>query len=242
MSKVLSNATGVDTLISSATIPMTEKLSFHCSPEVEGDTDARPSISESESDLDQDLADGTLSGSMGGGEGKSKQQEEGSYRQREKEADTGLDSQFNASPVRPFDEPNTHPSSSSGWRELDISVVISILTPLLSWAFGREYMKNVLVAIFLVYYLHQLIEGSCAREVCLTLLILGRLGPVQQFPGNCITRRVGNGLRPEYLHQSYRTERNISENSLTLNCGATRCRIFASPLWPLSSACTSLRP
>ncbi|KAF9647220.1 hypothetical protein BDM02DRAFT_3077556, partial [Thelephora ganbajun] len=44
------------------------------------------------------------------------------------------------------------------WKDLDISVVISILTPLLSWAFGREYMKNVLVAIFLVYYLHQLIE------------------------------------------------------------------------------------
>ena len=172
MSRVLSNATGVDTLISSATIPMTDKLSFHCAPEGEGDlTDARPSISDSESDIDQDPADATLSGSVGGREGKATQQE-GDYQQYDQDSDGKFDSQTNGFTVRPADERYDR-TTSSPWKELDISVVISILTPLLSWAFGREYMKNVLVAVLLVYYLHQLIEGPYACETCLTLLTLG---------------------------------------------------------------------
>jgi hypothetical protein len=169
MPKVLSNATGVDTLISSATIPMTDKLSFHCPPEVEGDTDARPSISDSESDIDQDLADATLSGSGGGGDGRNTQQEEASRQKRDQQLDEKFDSQTNGFTVRPTDQHPDH-TTSSPWKDLDISVVISILTPLLSWAFGREYMKNILVAIFLVYYLHQLIEGSYIRQMCLALL------------------------------------------------------------------------
>ena len=160
MSRVLSNATGVDTLISSATIPMTDKLSFRCPPEGEGDfTDARPSISDSESDVDQDPADTNLSGSVGSREGKTTQQEGVNWQQCDQDSDRKLDSQTNGFTARPVDERYDRPPSSP-WKELDISVVISILTPLLSWAFGREYMKNVLVAILLVYYLHQLIEGS----------------------------------------------------------------------------------
>ena len=169
MPRVLSNATGVDTLISSATIPMTEKLSFQCSPEGEGDTDARPSISDSDSDVDHDLVDGTHSGSMGSGDGKATKQEEASRQQRGKEPERP-DSQTNGFAARPRDQVHDQ-ATSSPWRDLDISVVLSILTPLLSWAFGREYMKNILVAIFLVYYLHQLIEGSCTCEVRLNLPI-----------------------------------------------------------------------
>lgn len=157
MPRVLSNATGVDALISSATIPMTDKLAFHCPPEGEADlTDARPSISDSESDAEHDPAD-TLSGSVGGGEGKTLQQEEASRQQRDEESDEKPNSQTNGFMARPVDERYDHPTSP--WKDLDISVVISILTPLLSWTFGREYVQNVLVAIFLVYYLHQLIEG-----------------------------------------------------------------------------------
>lgn len=163
MSRVLSNATGVDTLISSATIPMSDKLAFHCPPEGEGDlTDTRPSISDSESDGEHDPAD-TLSGSAGGGEGKTIQQEEVRHQQRDEESDEKPDSQTNGYTVRPIDERYDRPASP--WKDLDISVVISILTPLLSWTFGREYVQNVLVAIFLVYYLHQLIEGTYTQKV-----------------------------------------------------------------------------
>ena len=158
MTRVLSNATGVDTLISSATIPMTDKFSFHCPPEGEGDTDARPSISDSESDADQDLADVTLCGSMGGGEGEATPREGTIHKERGQDPNENLDAQTNGSAARFADELNDHITSPR--KELDISVVISILTPLLSWAFGKEYMKNILVAVFLVYYLHQLIEGS----------------------------------------------------------------------------------
>jgi hypothetical protein len=159
MTKVLSNATGVDTLISSATIPMTDKFSFHCPPEGEGDTDARPSISDSESDVDEDLADRTLSGSMGDGEGKATQQEETSRKQRDQELDEKLDTQANGFTVRPVDELHDNIESSPR-KDLDLSVVISILTPFLSWAFGKDYMKNIIVAVLLLYYLQQLIEGS----------------------------------------------------------------------------------
>jgi hypothetical protein len=174
MSRVLSNGTGVDSFISSETIPMTEKLSFNCSPEGEGDlTDARPSISDSESDADQDPADGGFSGNMRGGEGKTALQGEASPKKFDQGRGGKLDSSTNGFPVRPVDEPRDR-TISSPWKDLDISVVISILTPLLSWAFGTEYVKNVLVAILLVYYLHQLIEGADACEMCLTFLTLGR--------------------------------------------------------------------
>ena len=160
MTRVLSNATGVDSLISSATIPMSEKLAFHCPPEGEGDlTDARPSISDSDSDADQDLADGNFSGNGRGGEGKTAHQEEANGQQSDEELSGKLGSPPNGFMVRPVDELRDR-TVSSPWKDLDVSVVISILTPLLSWAFGTEYVKNVLVAIFLVYYLHQLIEGS----------------------------------------------------------------------------------
>jgi hypothetical protein len=181
MSRVLSNATGVDALISSATIPMTEKLSFHCPPEGEGDlTDTRPSISDSESDMDQDLGDGNLSGSTRGGEGKTTHREEASCQQCDEELDGQLDPQTNGSAARSVDELPDR-TTSSPWKDLDISVVISILTPLLSWAFGREYMKNVLVAIFLVYYLHQLIEGSYSTWNVLDFTDLGSPVPWQLY-------------------------------------------------------------
>ena len=173
MSRVLSNATGVDTLISSATMPMTEKLAFNCSPEGEGDlTDARPSISDSESDADQDLVDGNLSGNTRGGEGKRTHHEDASSQRCDEESNGRLDSSTNGFAVHPADRPHER-TTSSPWKDLDVSVVISILTPLLSWAFGTEYVKNVLVAIFLVYYLHQLIEGSCMPGMLLALLTLG---------------------------------------------------------------------
>ncbi|KAF9791975.1 hypothetical protein BJ322DRAFT_996754 [Thelephora terrestris] len=94
---------------------------------------------------------------MGSGDGKATQQEEARHRQRSKEPAGKPDSQTNGFTARPVDQLHDQ-APSSPWRDLDMSVVISILTPLLSWAFGREYMKNILVAIFLIYYLHQLIE------------------------------------------------------------------------------------
>lgn len=168
MTRVLSKATGVDTLISSATIPMTDKFSFHCPPEGEGDTDARPSISDSESDVDQDLADATLSPSAGGGEGEATQREGTNRKRRDQELKEKLEARTNGFMAPPTDELQDH-IFSSPWKDLDISVVISILTPLLSWAFGGEYMKNAFVALFLVYYLHQLIQGSHRHEMYLTL-------------------------------------------------------------------------
>ena len=143
---------------------MTEKFSFHCPPEGEGDTDARPSISDTESDIDQDLGDVTLNGSTGGGEGKATQQEETGRQQHGQTLNGKIDSQTNGFTFSPPDELQDHIVSSPR-KDLDISVVISILTPLLSWAFGGEYMKNIIVAICLVYYLHQLIEGSYSRQM-----------------------------------------------------------------------------
>lgn len=74
----------------------------------------------------------------------------------------------NARPYQVYDY-----STSSPWRDLDISVVTSILNPFLSWAFGfgREHVKTLFVAISLVYHLHQLIEGSWAHEIRLNLTI-----------------------------------------------------------------------
>jgi len=59
VSRILSNATAVDSLTSSATALIAEKPSFRCSPnEEEGLTDTRPFVSGSESDADQDFGAG----------------------------------------------------------------------------------------------------------------------------------------------------------------------------------------
>lgn len=46
------------------------------------------------------------------------------------------------------------------WYDFDFSVVLALLSPIANWLTGSDYVKNVLLVLLLVFYLHQIIEGG----------------------------------------------------------------------------------
>lgn len=54
-------------------------------------------------------------------------------------------------------------SSSSGWLGLDLSIIVALVSPLGNLLTGGDHIKNVLLLLLLVYYLHQLVEGMYHR-------------------------------------------------------------------------------
>ncbi|KAH0834104.1 hypothetical protein J3R83DRAFT_11392 [Lanmaoa asiatica] len=44
------------------------------------------------------------------------------------------------------------------WYEFDLSVVLALLSPIANWLTGSDYVKNILLILLLVFYLHQIIE------------------------------------------------------------------------------------
>ena len=82
-------------------------------------------------------------------------------------------SQTNASSRQPMRRSTTRRSSgsiyapreprhsSSSWWGLDLSIIVALVSPLGNLLTGGDHIKNVLLLLFLVYYLHQLVEGLC---------------------------------------------------------------------------------
>lgn len=46
----------------------------------------------------------------------------------------------------------------SSLADLDFSVIVALISPVGSWLFGHDHLKNLFVVLLLVFYLHQLIE------------------------------------------------------------------------------------
>ena len=51
------------------------------------------------------------------------------------------------------------------WYEFDLSVILALLSPILNWLTGSDYVKNILIALLIVFYLHQIIEGASSLFV-----------------------------------------------------------------------------
>ncbi|KAF8055246.1 hypothetical protein FPV67DRAFT_1385990, partial [Lyophyllum atratum] len=47
---------------------------------------------------------------------------------------------------------------SRAWYEFDLAVVVALVSPIGNWLTGGDYIKNVLLIILLIFYLHQIIE------------------------------------------------------------------------------------
>lgn len=45
------------------------------------------------------------------------------------------------------------------WPSLDLSVVVALVSPIGSWLTGGDHIKNLIVVVLLVFYLHQIIES-----------------------------------------------------------------------------------
>jgi hypothetical protein len=51
--------------------------------------------------------------------------------------------------------------SSKGWYEFDLSVILALVSPIGNWLTGGDHVKNILLILLLIFYLHQIIEGKC---------------------------------------------------------------------------------
>ncbi|KAG1816845.1 uncharacterized protein BJ212DRAFT_1446896 [Suillus subaureus] len=50
------------------------------------------------------------------------------------------------------------PESSKGWYEFDLSVILALVSPIGNWLTGGDHVKNILLILLLIFYLHQIIE------------------------------------------------------------------------------------
>ncbi|KAH9976679.1 hypothetical protein BGW80DRAFT_1456794 [Lactifluus volemus] len=57
----------------------------------------------------------------------------------------------------PDELPNRR-SRSSSWTDLDLSVIVVIITPFVNWLTGSDHLKNLFLVLFLIVYLQQLIQ------------------------------------------------------------------------------------
>ncbi|TFK62090.1 hypothetical protein BDN72DRAFT_903522 [Pluteus cervinus] len=55
-----------------------------------------------------------------------------------------------------FSEPLTPVSRS--WYKFDLAVVVALVSPIGNWLTGGDYIKNLILVAFLIFYLHQIIE------------------------------------------------------------------------------------
>ncbi|EAU87403.2 hypothetical protein CC1G_02162 [Coprinopsis cinerea okayama7 len=50
------------------------------------------------------------------------------------------------------------PASSKTWYEFDLAVVVALVSPIGNWLTGGDHIKNLLLVVLLIFYLHQIIE------------------------------------------------------------------------------------
>jgi hypothetical protein len=79
------------------------------------------------------------------------------------------------------DEFSKGPPRSSSWADLDISIIVAVIAPLVNWLTGSDQIKNLFLVLFLIVYLHQLVQGVSQYP----LLVLAGSLISSKFPGNC---------------------------------------------------------
>jgi hypothetical protein len=52
------------------------------------------------------------------------------------------------------------PPPAKAWYELDASIVLALLAPVVNWLTGGDHVQNALLLVLAVFYLHQLIESG----------------------------------------------------------------------------------
>ena len=59
-----------------------------------------------------------------------------------------------------YQPPETRSATKkSFWHDLDLSIIVAIVSPIGNWLTGGDYVKNILIIILLIFYLHQVIES-----------------------------------------------------------------------------------
>ena len=50
--------------------------------------------------------------------------------------------------------------TSRAWYEFDLAVVVALVSPIGNWLTGTDHVKNILLIVLLIFYLHQIIESE----------------------------------------------------------------------------------
>lgn len=50
--------------------------------------------------------------------------------------------------------------TSRAWYEFDLAVVAALVSPIGNWLTGGDHIKNLLLVVLLIFYLHQIIESA----------------------------------------------------------------------------------
>lgn len=66
---------------------------------------------------------------------------------------------------------NNVSSPTSSWFGLDFSIIIALVSPIGNLLTGSDHIKNVLLLLLLIYYLHQLVEGTLTYTLASPVLI-----------------------------------------------------------------------
>lgn len=61
---------------------------------------------------------------------------------------------------RDFPSRSQKADSSRSWSDLDLSMVVALVSPVGNWLTGSDHVKNLFLLLLLIFYLHQLIEGT----------------------------------------------------------------------------------
>ncbi|KAH7924991.1 hypothetical protein BV22DRAFT_465813 [Leucogyrophana mollusca] len=73
-------------------------------------------------------------------------------------SDSSPSPRFREDAEGPAAESSDFPSNSKGWYEFDLSVVVALVSPIGNWLTGGDHVKNLLLILLLIFYLHQIIE------------------------------------------------------------------------------------
>lgn len=62
--------------------------------------------------------------------------------------------------------------TSRAWYEFDLAVVVALVSPIGNWLTGTDHIKNILLIVLLIFYLHQIIESEQLQHYphCLYLI------------------------------------------------------------------------
>lgn len=56
------------------------------------------------------------------------------------------------------------PKKTGSWTDLDLSIIVALVSPIGNWLTGGDHIKNLFLIILLIFYLHQIIESTYFDE------------------------------------------------------------------------------
>ena len=72
----------------------------------------------------------------------------------------GTAAQLQSSPRTKHSSSSSMSPGSRAWYELDLAVVVALVPPIGNWLTGGDHIKNLLLIVLLIFYLHQIIEST----------------------------------------------------------------------------------